>query len=146
MTGFALVMAGAAIAALLLMLLMKKKTGIKTQSAFIFGALAVPLCVLIGRAGFWICNIEWQKKIGASFLDFLGSGYSYMLYGAVIGGFIAAFLTALMNGESPALCAKLAAAEGAMSVGAYDPLSGLLPLDQLKQRIAEYEAGSISCL
>ena len=69
MTGFALVMAGAAIAALLLMLLMKKKTGIKTQSAFIFGALAVPLCILIGRAGFWICNIEWQKKIGASFLE-----------------------------------------------------------------------------
>ena len=46
---FALVIAGAAAAALLLMLLMKKKTGIKTETAFVFGAFAIPLCVLIGR-------------------------------------------------------------------------------------------------
>ena len=118
MTGFALVMAGAAIAALLLMLLMKKKTGIKTQSAFIFGALAVPLCVLIGRAGFWICNIEWQKKIGASFLDFLGSGYSYMLYGAVIGGFIAAFLTVKISGDSFGKIIDAAAAPAALLIAA----------------------------
>ena len=76
MTGFALVIAGAAIAALLLMLLTKKKTGIKTQSAFIFGALAVPLCILIGRAAFWLCSIQWMNKINASFWDFMGSGYS----------------------------------------------------------------------
>ena len=118
MTGFALVMAGAAIAALLLMLLMKKKTGIKTQSAFIFGALAVPLCVLIGRAGFWICNIEWQKKIGASFLDFLGSGYSYMLYGAVIGGFAAAFISSKITGQAFGRIADAAAAPAALLIAA----------------------------
>ena len=118
MTGFALVMAGAAVAALLLMLLMKKKTGIKTQSAFIFGALAVPLCILIGRAGFWICNIDWQKKIGALFLDFLGSGYSYMLYGAVVGGFIAAFLAAKISGESFGKVIDAAAAPAALLIAA----------------------------
>ena len=118
MTGFALVMTGAAIAALLLMLLMKTMTGIKTQSAFIFGALAVPLCILIGRAGFWICNIEWQKKIGASFLDFLGSGYSYMLYGAVIGGFIAAFLTVKISGDSFGKIIDAAAAPAALLIAA----------------------------
>ncbi len=52
---------------------------------------------------------------------------------------IAAYLTALMNGETPADCAKLAAAEGAASVSSYDALGGILPLDELKQRIAENE-------
>lgn len=49
---------------------------------------------------------------------------------------IAAYLTALTDGESPAVCTKLAAAEGAVSVSAYDPLSALLPLPELKQRIS----------
>ena len=55
---------------------------------------------------------------------------------------IAAYLTALMNGESPAECVKLAAAEGAASVSTYDPLSGILPLDELKKRIAAQETGN----
>jgi sugar/nucleoside kinase (ribokinase family) len=59
---------------------------------------------------------------------------------------IAAYLTALMDGEPPAVCVKLAAAEGAASVSAYDPLSALLPLPDLKQRIAEYESGRISSI
>ena len=50
---------------------------------------------------------------------------------------IAAYLTALINGETPAECAKLAAAEGAASVSSYDALGGILPLDELKKRIAE---------
>ena len=52
---------------------------------------------------------------------------------------IAAYLTALMNGETPEVCAKIAAAEGAASVSSYDALGGVLPLDELKKRIAEYE-------
>ena len=49
---------------------------------------------------------------------------------------IAAFLTALLNGESPADCAMLAAAEGAASVTSYDALGGILTLDELKRRIS----------
>ncbi len=59
---------------------------------------------------------------------------------------IAAYLTALMNGETPGDCAKVAAAEGAASVSSYDALGGILPLDELKKRIAEYEEGVRSCL
>lgn len=59
---------------------------------------------------------------------------------------IAAFLTALMNGETPADCAKLAAAEGAASVSSYDALGGILPIDELKKRITEYEKGERPCL
>lgn len=49
---------------------------------------------------------------------------------------IAAFLTAMLDGESPDMCLHLAAATGASCVAAVDALSGLKPLDELKERIA----------
>ena len=48
---------------------------------------------------------------------------------------IAAFLTAVLQGETPDSCAMLAAAEGAASVSSYDALGGILPLGELKRRI-----------
>ena len=52
---------------------------------------------------------------------------------------IAAYLTAMMNGETPEDCAKIAAAEGAASVSSYDALGGILPLEELKKKIAKAE-------
>lgn len=49
---------------------------------------------------------------------------------------IAAFLTAVLQGKSPAECAALAAAEGACAVTAYDALSGLKSLNELAERIS----------
>ena len=115
---FALVIAGAIAAGLLLMLLQKKKTGIRTHSIFLFGAFAIPLCVLFGRGAYWLCNIEWMKKINVSFWDFAGSGYTYMLYGAVIGGFAAAFLAAKVGRDSFARVADAAAAPAALLIAA----------------------------
>jgi len=54
---------------------------------------------------------------------------------------IAAWLTALLRGEDPAACARLAAAEGAASVSGYDALGGILPLEELAGRI---ENGSMT--
>ena len=118
MASYALVIGAAAAAALLLMLLQKKKTGIKTRTAFIFGALAVPLCILLGRGAFWLCSLAWIRTSGLSFWDFVGTGYTYMLYGAVIGGFAAAFLTAKINGESFGTVADAAAAPAALLIAA----------------------------
>ncbi len=118
MTGFALVIAGAAVLGLLLMLLMKKKTGIRTRTAFLFGVLAVPLCILTGRAAFWLCSIAWIRSGGKSFWDFIGSGYTYMLYGAVTGGFAAAFLSAKISGESFGCVADAAAAPASLVIAA----------------------------
>ncbi|MCR5673433.1 MAG: carbohydrate kinase family protein [Lachnospiraceae bacterium] len=50
---------------------------------------------------------------------------------------IAAFLTCVLNGENPEECVRLAAATGACCVSAYDALSGLKPLAELKQRIKQ---------
>ena len=49
---------------------------------------------------------------------------------------IAAFLTAMLEGGRPEECIKLAAATGACCVSAYDALSGLKPLNELRDRIS----------
>ena len=48
---------------------------------------------------------------------------------------IAAFLLAMLEGCLPLECVQLAAATGACCVEAYDALSGLRPLSQLRERI-----------
>ena len=48
---------------------------------------------------------------------------------------IAAFLTAILQGEGPSMCLHLAAAEGASCVASYDALSGIKTLDILKEKI-----------
>lgn len=49
---------------------------------------------------------------------------------------IAAYLTAIMRGRSPEDAVKLAAAEGACSVTAYDALGGLKSLEELEEKVA----------
>lgn len=49
---------------------------------------------------------------------------------------IAAFLTAMLEGDSPENCMHLAAAAGASCVAAYDALSGIRPLAELRAKIA----------
>ena len=49
---------------------------------------------------------------------------------------IAAFLTAMLEGNGPEECIRLAAAAGACCVSAYDALSGLKPLNELRERIS----------
>ena len=48
---------------------------------------------------------------------------------------IAGFITALLEGETWEDCLHLAAAAGAMCVGTYDALSGMVPLSCTKERI-----------
>ncbi len=50
---------------------------------------------------------------------------------------IAAFLTAMLEGRSPEWCMHLAAAAGASCVSSYDSLSGLLPLNDLEEKIRQ---------
>ena len=49
---------------------------------------------------------------------------------------MAAFLTSMLEGDSMEECMHLAAATGASCVAAYDALSGLKPLDELRKKIA----------
>ena len=49
---------------------------------------------------------------------------------------IAAFLTAMLQGKAPGECVRLASAEGACCVTAYDALSGLKTIPELEARLA----------
>ncbi len=48
---------------------------------------------------------------------------------------IAAFLTGVLQGRSPAECTALAAAEGARCVTAYDAITGIKPIHELEERL-----------
>jgi sugar/nucleoside kinase (ribokinase family) len=48
---------------------------------------------------------------------------------------IAAFLTSVLNGKGPEESVRIAAAAGAASVTEYDALSGLLPIEELEEKI-----------
>ena len=50
---------------------------------------------------------------------------------------IAAFLTAMLEGNTPEMCLHLAAATGASCVATYDALSGLKSFEELKKKIEE---------
>ncbi len=118
MESYALVILGTAVLALLLMFLRRGKFGLKPATVFIFGALATVLCVLAGRAAFWLCQLDWITDSDLSFWDFLGSGYHYMLYGAVAGGFAAAILTRLITRQPFGKIADAAAAPAALLIAA----------------------------
>ena len=118
MAQYGLVMLGAALCGLLIMILRREKTEMDLKTVFVFGALAVPLCVLAGRAAFWLCSLSWITDSDRRFWDFLGSGYSYMLYGAIIGGFLAAFLASKITGTPFGRIADAAAAPAALLVAA----------------------------
>jgi len=55
---------------------------------------------------------------------------------------IAAFLTGILKGKTPAMCAKLAAAEGACCVTAYDALSGLKSFEELEAMVSRIKPSS----
>ena len=118
MAEYGLAILGAALCGLLIMILRRKATGLDLKTVFVFAALAVPLCLLAGRAAFWLCSLSWITDSDLLFWDFLGSGYSYMLYGAMLGGFLAAFLASEITGASFGRIADAAAAPAALLVAA----------------------------
>ena len=110
------VMAAAALAALLLMALTGRKQGLKRGTVPLFGLLAIPLCVLLGRAGYYLCSLNRLRVTGVRFFDLAGGGM--MLYGAAAGGMLAAFLTGKITKTSFGKIADCAAAPAALTIAA----------------------------
>ena len=110
------VLAAAAALALLWTALIGKKRGLKPGTAAVFGALAVPLCVLAGRAGFYLLMLNRMKVTGVPFFDLRHGGM--MLYGAVAGGLLAAFLAGKITKTSFGKIADCAAAPAALVIAA----------------------------
>ena len=110
------VIAAAALAALLLMAATGRKRGLKAGTVPVFGVLAVPLCVLAGRAGYYAFNLNRFLVLGVPFFDLKNGGM--MLYSALAGGLLAAFLTSRLTKTSFAKVADCAAAPAALMIAA----------------------------
>lgn len=110
------VVAAAVLVSLLLMALTGKKRGLKRGTVPLFGMLAIPLCVLLGRAGYYLCSLNRMKTIGVPFLNLAGGGM--MLYGAVAGGLLAAFLTGKITKTPIGKIADCAAAPATLTLAA----------------------------
>ena len=118
LTGYTwgLVIAAAALASLLLMAAIGKKRGLKAGTVPVFGALAIPLCVIAGRAGYYVFNLNRFLVLGIPFFDLKNGGM--MLYSAMAGGLLAAFLTGRLTKTSFAKIADCAAAPAALMIAA----------------------------
>lgn len=110
------VIAAATLASLILMAANGKKQGLKKGTVPVFGLLAVPLCVLAGRAGYYLFSLNRMNVIGVSFFDLREGGL--MLYGAVAGGLLAAFLTGKIMKTPFGKIAGCAAAPAALTIAA----------------------------
>ena len=108
--------AAAALVSLLWMTAAGKKRGLKNGTVPLFGILAILLCVLLGRAGYYLCSLNRMQVIGVPFFRLTGGGM--MLYGAMIGGLLAVFLTGKITKTSFGKIADCAAAPAALMIAA----------------------------
>lgn len=124
---FGLVLASATLAALILMIFTGKKEGLKSGTVSWFAVWAIPLSVLCARIGYCLTSLDWIMEQGFSFvLAFTRGGY--MLYGAILGGLLAAWIAGRCSHESPVRILDSAAAPVSLLIIAgrlAEPLVGL---------------------
>ena len=113
--GYGSLVALAALAALLLMVYTGKKQGLPAGTVSWFAVLAIPLALLLARAGYCMANLKWALERGAGyFFQFTKGGF--LLYGGVAGGILAAWLTSRLVKQPLARVLDAAAAPAALLI------------------------------
>lgn len=102
-------------AAVSLVLLAARCRNLKAGAASWFGMLALVLGVLCARLLYGLVRFDWLLEKGAAqMVRFTGGGY--VLYGAVLGGMLAAWLTGKITGEKPSRLLDAATAPAALMI------------------------------
>lgn len=113
--GYGLALAVSAILALCLAKVTFRKTGVGEDVLSWFAVLATPLSVLGARLMYCLVRLPWFLEKGwGYFFRFTDGGY--MLYGAMAGGLLAAFLAARIKRQSFAYVADALAAPAALMI------------------------------
>lgn len=112
---YGLCVAGAAVLALLLAAYIMKKASHKPGTLSWFALLAVPLGVIFARAGYCLCMLDWFSYAGIEYAFHLNEG-GFILYGALLGGFIALALTAKITRQPLGRLADALAAPAALMI------------------------------
>ena len=127
---FGLLMAPLVIGALALTAVHMRNAGLKKETASWFALLAVPLCFALARAGF--CLFVVDQMIGNE--DFgmifrLREG-GFLLWGALAGGLLAAWLTGKATGQRSGRIADSALVSACLLIAAGRIICGLIFKDQ----------------
>lgn len=116
-----------ALASLLLMAFMGKRQGLPAGTVSWFAVLAIPLSLLLGRAGYCLANLKWVlERSPGFFFQFTKGGF--LLYGGLAGGILAALWTARLVKQPAARLLDAAAAPAALLIAV--------------GRLAEYTVGA----
>ncbi len=110
---YGLALAAGALLCLLLMRAGSSRSGVTPEAVSWFGMAAVPLAVIFGRIFYFLVSLPWfiDRGIG-TFFRFTEGGY--MLYGAMAGTVLAAWIAGRMTGQGTARILDGAAAPFAL--------------------------------
>ncbi len=114
---YGLILAAGALAGLLLMQGRSTRLGLKPGTVSWFAVLVLPLAVICGRLMYFLVSLPWfiDRGIG-TFFHFTEGGY--MLYGAMAGTALAAWITGRVTRQNTALILDGAAAPFALFTAA----------------------------
>lgn len=122
---YGLAVALSAVSALLLAGALARRARLKPGTLSYLALLAVPLAVLLARALYCLICLDWFLQKGLGYFFRLTEG-GFTLYGALLGGLLAAFLTARITGQSFARLADVLAAPAALMIALCRLAEGLV--------------------
>lgn len=127
---FGLLMAVFAFGALLLTAKSMEKNGLKKETASWFALLAVPLCFLLARIGF--CLFVVDQLIGDEDFGmiFRVNEGGFLLWGALAGGLLAAWITGRITGQPAGRISDSAVVAACLLIAAGRIVCGLIFKDQ----------------
>lgn len=122
---YGLSVAAAAALSLLLAGAQVRRAGLKPGTLSWFAPLAVPLAVLAARAAYCLICFDWFLQKGVGYFFHLTEG-GFVLYGALAGGLLAAWLAARVTRQSFARLADALAAPSALMIALCRLAEGLV--------------------
>lgn len=127
---FGLLMALPALGALALTAWMMKKAGLKKETAGWFALLAVPLCFVLARLGFCLFVIDQIMGNEDPGMVFRVNEGGFLLWGALCGGLLAAWIAGKITKQPPAKIMDSAILGTCLLIAAGRIICGLIFKDQ----------------
>jgi len=127
---FGLLMALPALGALALTAWMMKKAGLKKETAGWFALLAVPLCFVLARVGFCLFVIDQMMGSDDFGMIFRVSEGGFLLWGALGGGMLAAWITGKITKQPAGQIMDHAVVGACLLIAAGRIICGLIFKDQ----------------
>ena len=127
---FGLLLAPLAFGALALTAFGMRKAGLKKETAGWFALLAVPLCFLLSRLGFCLFVVDQMMGSKDFGMIFRVQEGGFLLFGAIGGGLLAAWITGKITGQDAGRIADRAVVAACLLIAAGRIICGLVYKNQ----------------